>query len=75
MSDYILYFVFITTALIALTFLAHVILKMGQALSSCPKTSAAAKAGSLVVVRGFVVVGIGAYFSCFCRPALHSRTC
>ena len=59
MSDYLLYFAFISAALVALAILANVIHKMGQALAICPKTGTAAKAGSLVVVTGFVVVGIG----------------
>lgn len=50
---------FLVTA-IALAGLSYMIFRIGEALSDCPATGRAAKAGSLTIVTGFVAIGTGA---------------
>ncbi|MEJ8562844.1 hypothetical protein QTO30_17590 [Yoonia sp. GPGPB17] len=44
----------------ALAGLSYMIFRIGDALSDCPATGRAAKAGSLTIVTGFVAIGTGA---------------
>ncbi len=50
---------FLVTA-ISLAGLSYMIFRIGEALSDCPATGRAAKAGSLTIVTGFVAIGTGA---------------
>jgi len=51
-------FFFVTA--IALTGLSYMIFKIGDALSDCPATGRAARAGSITIVTGFTAIGSGA---------------
>ncbi len=53
---FILYFILAACALAAL---AVMIFRIGQALTECPNTGRAAKAGSLTIVSGFATIGAG----------------
>ena len=50
---------FLVTAL-ALAGLSYMIFKIGDALTDCPATGRAARAGSLTIVTGFIAIGTGA---------------
>jgi len=50
---------FLVTA-IALAGLSYMIFQIGHALSDCPTTGRAARAGSLTIVTGFIAIGTGA---------------
>ncbi len=52
-----IYFVLAACALGGLSFM---IFKIGDALSDCPATGRAARAGALTIVTGFVAIGGGA---------------
>jgi hypothetical protein len=51
-----IYFALAACALVALSIM---IFKIGDALSDCPVTGRAAKAGSLTIVTGFMAIGAG----------------
>jgi hypothetical protein len=53
---FILYFTLAAAALIALSVM---IFRIGTALSECPNTGRAAKAGALTIVSGFAAIGTG----------------
>lgn len=53
---YALYFVI---SLAALATLSVMILRIGAVMGDCPQTGAAARAGALAIVSGFVVIGAG----------------
>ncbi|PJI93034.1 hypothetical protein BC777_1901 [Yoonia maricola] len=51
-------FFFVTAC--ALAGLSYMIFRIGEALSDCPATGRAARAGSLTIVTGFIAIGTGA---------------
>ena len=51
-------FFFVTA--IALAGLSYMIFKIGDALTECPVTGRAARAGALTIVTGFIAIGTGA---------------